>query len=320
MRIFSGQYPKDLGKVIEHAKRLKDLLDELERVRTDAWFLGRAGELRGVVGLAVTDWRSGASDAEAAGRTIVAYVDELHRGASKRLRCGLALECCEGDDVITAQGLDHAESVSEMEAETTGATRPTNGPTVPAGWVDSPEMLARFREGLELVEIHARTLARSVGSGPPTKDDLRGLGREGLLIAARTFDERHDVPFERWATVRIRNTIIDGIRSWGSVRARARSAPRDTSAAGSDARPSDVEGAFDGSLAAGATGAAAGIVDGWEGPSATPEELLVKAERESTVRSLVAHLPNRERALIERTYFEGQMLEQAAEAMGGTRA
>ena len=91
MRIFSGQYPKDLGKVIEHAKRLKDLLDELERVRTDAWFLGRAGELRGVVGLAVTDWRSGASDAEAAGRTIVAYVDELHRGASKRLRCGLAL-------------------------------------------------------------------------------------------------------------------------------------------------------------------------------------------------------------------------------------
>jgi RNA polymerase sigma factor for flagellar operon FliA len=320
MRIFSGRYPKDLAKVIEHAKRLKDLLDELERVRTDAWFLGRAGELRGVVGLAVADWRRGTRDAEAAGRTILTYVDELHRGASKRLRCGLALECCEGDDVITALGSDDAEAVSEMEAETTGVSRPTNGPTVPAGWVDSPEMLARFREGLELVEIHARTLARSVGSGPPTKDDLRGLGREGLLIAARTFDERHGVPFERWATVRIRNAIIDGMRSWGSTHARARSAPRDLSAAASDVRPSDVEEILDGSLAAGSAGAAAGIVDGWEGPSASPEELLVKAERESTVRNLVALLPNRERALIERTYFEGQPLEQAAAAMGVTRA
>ena len=319
MRIFSGQYPKDLAKVIEHARRLKALLDELERVRTDAWFLGRAGELRGVVGLAVADWRRGASDAEAAGRTILAYVDELHRGASKRLRCGLALECCEGDDVITARGLDDAESVSAMEAQTTGVSRPTNGPTVPAGWVDSPEMLARFREGLELVEIHARTLARSVASGPPTKDDLRGLGREGLLIAARTFDERHAVPFERWATVRIRNAIIDGMRSWGSSRARARSTPSGPAAAGSDARPSDVEEIFDESRAAGPTAAAAAIVDGWEGPSATPEELLVKAEREATVRSLVARLPNRERALIERTYFQGERLEQAAAAMGVTR-
>jgi RNA polymerase sigma factor FliA len=318
MRIFSGRYPKELAKVIEHAKRLKNLLDELERVRTDAWFLGRAGELRGVVGLAVADWRRGVSDAEAAGRTILTYVDELHRGASKRLRCGLALECCEDDDVITAGGLDNADS--EMEAETTGVSRPTNGPTVPAGWVDSPEMLARFREGLELVEMHARTLARSVGSGPPTKDDLRGLGREGLLIAARTFDEARGVPFEPWASVRIRNAIIDGMRSWGSSRARARSAPRDLSAAASDARPSDAEEIFDGSLGAGPASAAAGIVDGWEGPSASPEELLVKAEREATVRSLVALLPNRERALIERTYFEGQPLERAAAAMGVTRA
>ena len=320
MRIFSGRYPKDLAKVIEHAKRLKDLLDELERVRTDAWFRGRAGELRGVVGLAVTDWRRGTSDAEAAGRTILTYVDELHRGASKRLRCGLALECCEGDDVITALGSDGAESVSEMEAETTGVSRPTNGPTVPAAWVDSPEMLARFREGLELVEIHARTLARSVGPGSPTKDDLRGLGREGLLIAARTFDEARGVPFEKWATVRIRNAIIDGMRSWASNRTRARSAPRDLSAAASDGRPSDVEEIFAGSLDAGPAGGRPGTVDGWEGPSASPEELLVKAERESTIRTVVALLPNRERALIERTYFEGQPIEQAAAAMGVTRA
>src|SRR5258708_37330472 len=116
-----------------------------------------------------------------------------------------------------------------MEAEATGVSRPTNGPTVPAAWVDSPEMLARFREGLELVEIHGRTLARSVGSGPTTKDDLRGLGREGLLLAARTFDEARGVPFEKWATVRIRNAIIDGMRSWGSSRARALSAPCDLS-------------------------------------------------------------------------------------------
>jgi RNA polymerase sigma factor for flagellar operon FliA len=332
MGVFRNQYPKDLAKVMQHAKRMTYVLNELERVRTDAWFMGRSGELRGVVSLALADFRSGASDAEAAGRAILSYVDALHRGASERLRCGRALDCCELDDVITAVSSDDAESVAGTDGQTNGASRTTNGPTVPAGWVDRPEMLAWFREGLGLVEIHARTLARRVGSGGATLDDLRGFGREGLLDAARAFDEDRGVPFERWASMRIRNAVIDGIRSWGATAARAPRRLRGPAAAGSEETAidwqagspapgsSEFEESSDGSrLVASPTDVAVGIGDSVEAHPVTPEDLLVKAQYEWTVRAIVAGLPKRERALIERTYFEGQKLEQAAASMGVTR-
>jgi RNA polymerase sigma factor for flagellar operon FliA len=333
MGVFSGPYPKDLTKVIEHAKRMTDVLNEMERVRTDAWFRGRAGELRGVVSLALGDWRRGTSDAEAAGKAILSYVDALHRGASKRLRCGLALACCEVDDVITAVASDDGWSVVGTDGETTGASRPSHGPTVPAGWVDRPEMLARFREGLELVEIHARTLARSVSPGCATTDDLRAFGREGLLDAARSFTEHRGVPFERWASIRIRNAMIDGVRSWGAIPSRARRRLRGLAAVGSEEsrihrqagspvpEASEFEESSDGSPhMASPTDVPITIGDRLEALPVTPEDVLVKAQLESTVRTLVASLPKRERALIERIYFQGQGLEQAAASLGVTRS
>jgi len=333
MGVLRSPYPKELGKVIQHVKRMTLVLNELERVRTDAWFMGRSGELRGVVSLALADFRSGASDAEAAGRAILSYVDELHRGASERLRCGPSLDCCERDDVITAVPSDDAESGAGTDGHTTGASRTTNGPTVPAGWVDRPEMLAWFREGLALVESHARTLARRVGSAGPTLDDLRGFGREGLLDAARAFDERRGVPFERWAAIRIRNAMIDGVRSWGAMPARARRRLRGLAATGSEetlvarhagspaAVASEFEESTDGlRLVASPAEMPVAIGDSVEAQLVTPEELLVKAQLEAIVRAIVAGLPKRERALIERTYFQGQTIEQVAASMGVTRA
>jgi hypothetical protein len=81
MGVFSGKYPKDLAKVIRHAKRMTDVLNEVERVRADAWFRGRASELRGIVALAVADWRSGALDAEGAGLDRGEPVDQPADGA-----------------------------------------------------------------------------------------------------------------------------------------------------------------------------------------------------------------------------------------------
>jgi RNA polymerase sigma factor for flagellar operon FliA len=333
MGVFSGKYPKDLAKVIRHAKRMTDVLNEVERVRADAWFRGRASELRGIVALAVADWRSGAIDAEGAGRAILSYVDALHRGASQRLRCGLALECCELDDVITARASDEAWSIAATDAASTGASLSTNLPTVPAGWVDRPEMLARFTEGLELVEIHARTVARRVGSGCAMTDDLRAFGREGLLDAARAFDEHRGVPFERWATIRIRNAMLDGVRRWGAIPARERRRLRGLAVAGSGERLIDPQGGSrapgasefeersDGSrLVASPTDVPVGIGEGLEAYPVTPEDLLVKAQLEWAVRTIVAGLPERERALIERTYFQGEKLEQAATSMGVSRS
>jgi RNA polymerase sigma factor FliA len=324
MRIFSGRYPQDLAKVVDHARRMKDLLEDLERVRTEAWFFGRAGELRGVVTLAVTDWRRGATDTETARRAILSHVDHLHRGAARRLRCGLTLACCHADEVITAPGEDD-EPLADTEI--TGPTHPTHGPTAPTGWVDPPETLALVREGRKLIEVHARSLARRLGPGSPTLDDLRECGEEALLIAARAYDERRDPNFERWASVRIRNGIVDGMRSWRSPRGRAKGMLRELVSGwekcpshGQETRAHDIEEASGGAFPGGTAGPAAGLVERLQASCASPEELVAKAQLESTVRTLVAQLPGRERALIKRMYFEGQTLLDAAASMGVTRA
>ena len=87
------------------------------------------------------------------------------------------------------------------------------GPVVAA---DSPEVLARFHAELDLVDVIARQLAGRFGSRARI-DDLRSFGREGLLKAARTFDASRGVPFRRWANLRIKGEMIDGIRAWGDL-------------------------------------------------------------------------------------------------------
>jgi RNA polymerase sigma factor for flagellar operon FliA len=331
MGAFNGRYPPDLGKVIAHAKRLRKVLKEIERGRADTWFLGRADELRGIVSLALADWRSGASDTERAGQAILSYVDTLHRGASRKLRCGLALECCELDDAITAVASDEAKSMAGVDTASVVLTQVTSGPTVPVGWVDSPEMLARVHNGLPLVEMHACAIARRIGHGGATMDDLRAFGREGLLDAARAFDERRGVPFDRWASLQIRSAMIDGVRRWGAVPARTWRRLRDLEA--TDSKPSAThepgasdrhgtsessDGARGALLAARPRDMAVGLGDGLDGLGVSPEDLVAKAQLASLVREIVAELPDLARALIERSYFNGQTLEQAAASIGVT--
>src|SRR6185369_5097148 len=88
---------------------------------------------------------------------------------------------------------------------TTSASSPARGP-------DAPEVLERFQAQLELVDIVARQIARTMGSVVEL-DDLRSFGREGLLDAARKFDSARGVPFRAYANFRVRGAIIDGIRS-----------------------------------------------------------------------------------------------------------
>jgi RNA polymerase sigma factor for flagellar operon FliA len=52
----------------------------------------------------------------------------------------------------------------------------------------------------------------------------------------------------------------------------------------------------------------------------TPEDVLAKAELASLVRAIVSKLPTLERALIERSYFSGQTLPQAAASIGVSRS
>jgi RNA polymerase sigma factor FliA len=332
MGALSSEYPRSLARVIGHAKRLTKVLASLESHEADAWFLGRAGELRGVVSLALADWRSGASDAEAASHAIVSYVDTLHRGIAEKLHCGFGLDCCHLDEVITAGVPEECNHPRAAQIERTEPLPATNGPTVPAGWVESPEVLVRVREGLPLVDRSARAMARRAGEAHAILDDLRAFGREGLLDAARAFDERRGVPFDRWASLRIRNAMIDGIRRWRPVAAGAPRHQQDLDslasapAAARSRCPSDGQGASDHSDSEplspppGAQAASIGVGEGSSALSATPEDLLEGAQIAALVREVVAGLPKRERALIERSYFEGLTPEQAAASIGLSRS
>src|SRR5258706_14523909 len=81
---------------------------------------------------------------------------------------------------------------------------------------NSPEVLARLNEGLELVDIIARQIRRQFGSVIEF-EEMVSAGREGLLASARSFEPDRCVPFRRWANLKIRGAILDGMRSQGGL-------------------------------------------------------------------------------------------------------
>jgi RNA polymerase sigma factor for flagellar operon FliA len=324
----NGKYPPDLRKVVAHARRLIRVLAEIERGRKDAWFRGRAEEVRGAMSLAVADWRSGARDADMAGRLLLSYVDALHRSASKKLRCGVALACCDPDDVITAVAPDEWGSSATSGITGAATSQLISEPTVPTEWVDTPEMVARFQEGLPLIEVHALSVARSTGPGC-TVDDLRGFGREGLLDAARSFDDSRGVPYERWASMRIRSSMIDGVRRWRATpvrpRKRMQAPPQDAAPENAAEARSHGSDSTDGVQAPRLVtleehDAAAPVAEDSGSRGLTPEDAVARAELASLVRAIVAKLPTLERSLIERSYFSGETLQEAAASIGVSRS
>jgi RNA polymerase sigma factor for flagellar operon FliA len=200
---------------------------------------------------------------------------------------------------------------------------------------DAPETLTRFHAELDLVDIIARQLGRRIARAV-TLDDLRSFGREGLLHAARTYDPSRGVPFRRWANLRIRGAMIDGLRQWGNLprrlyrelrafeagdrmlesydeedAARPATTPQDA-----DARLTSYLAGIETAMAVGAIATAPVESAERGGQEATPEDLLGDAELLAQVREIVATLPVQEKTLIERHYFGGQTLEQAAASLG----
>jgi RNA polymerase sigma factor FliA len=329
----SQQYPREFRKVLRHADRFSKVLVRLERDHQEAsWVVGRSGELRALVSCAIADWRAGVLDHDGTIGAITSYLDGLHRGAAKRLHRGAALECCMTDDAVTVVPGD--EAVVSI-ASSIGAAR-CEAATVRAGWVDGPEVLERFHHELARVEIHARVLARRLGTRCVTVDDLRGFGREGLLDAARSFDDRRGVPFLHWATLRIRSAMIDGVRGWGGL---PRRVLRELQAfevfeavqQAHDIQDRDLKGkgsaadeAFAARLATVATTMTAGRAsdesESLGDLSASPEDLVANAERHALLRKVVGRLPDRERKVVEGYYFGGQTLNEIAAGAGATES
>jgi RNA polymerase sigma factor for flagellar operon FliA len=200
---------------------------------------------------------------------------------------------------------------------------------------EAPDVLARFNAELDLVDLIARQLGRRV-SRTVSLDDLRSFGREGLLQAARTFDPSRGVPFRRWANVRIRGAMIDGLRQWGSLPRRLYRELRGIEAGDrvletydeeDAANPATSPEAADARLTSYLAGIATAIAVGTmvaapresvdpEGREVTPEDLLAEAELLARVKGIVKTLPDQERTLVERHYFAGDTLDEAAASIG----
>jgi RNA polymerase sigma factor for flagellar operon FliA len=200
---------------------------------------------------------------------------------------------------------------------------------------DTPEVLARVEEGIDLVQILARQLQRQLGTSVHV-DELASYGHEGLLIAARSYDASRGVPFRRWANLRVRGAMIDGVRSTSGLprgayrRLRALEASDTYREAVEEelvgAPPASPEAA-DERLGTFLEGMAAAMavaflsktpeeIDLAIDPGARQEEELERAQLRDAVRAAIAARPEAERVLLEAHYFEDKTLEEAAVAVG----
>ncbi len=201
---------------------------------------------------------------------------------------------------------------------------------------DSPEVLARITEGLELVDILARQLRRQFGPYVQV-EDLASQGREALLAAARSFDPDRGVPFRRWANLRMRGAMIDAVRAHGNLPRRVYRKLRAVQAADrvheaaseelANAPPGSPEAAdakLGDQLGTAAMAMALGFLSMKTGealerardPRESPEEAVGHAELLQAVRAAIAERPDAERRLLERHYFEDVTFEETARELG----
>jgi RNA polymerase sigma factor for flagellar operon FliA len=204
---------------------------------------------------------------------------------------------------------------------------------------DPPEVLARFNDTLELVEIVARQVGRAIGTGIEL-GDLLSFGREGLLEAARRYDPERGVPFRAYANFRVRGAMIDGVRVMGRLPRRAHDRLRGLEAASrtSEGALEDLQapqppgsGALQADqmlsdhLAAMATAMAVGLVAGpGRGEDGElvgiavedPETQTAAAELRGLLRSAIGELPEQESELVRRHYLEGERFDHVAKDLG----
>jgi RNA polymerase sigma factor for flagellar operon FliA len=199
------------------------------------------------------------------------------------------------------------------------------------------EVVARVKEGLDVVEIVARQIRRQFGPYVEL-DELVSQGREALLAAAKSWDAEKGLTFRRWANLRVRGAMMDALRRHGSLPKRvyrklraAQAADRiaetlDEEAAASPpvANAEDAEAKLDARLDTLAMAMALSFlkvdsgeaIDRARDERESPEDAVSRAEVVALVRAALAERPEQERILIQRHYFEEAKLDDVARELG----
>jgi RNA polymerase sigma factor for flagellar operon FliA len=177
-------------------------------------------------------------------------------------------------------------------------------------------------------------------------DDLISAGMLGLAEAARSFDPSRGVPFDGYATQRIRGALLDELRSldWASrsVRTKARMMEERSNALavslGRTPTPAEVadhlgvehaevqrivEDVHRATLVHYDAVAAAGGGDPEDllpAGSSQPDDVLMARERLGYLRGAVSALPERLRIVVEGYFFQERLMQDIADELGVTES
>ena len=141
-------------------------------------------------------------------------------------------------------------------------------------------------------------------------DDLESAALIGLIDAVDRFQPERGVPFEGYATMRIRGAVLDEVRRVDELGRADRRRQREAAAQGE-------EGFYQGTVSLDDL-----IERGYHG-GAEQDELAERYEAEdlrSRVRSAMACLPPRQREVLERYYGQSLTLREAGLRMGISEA
>lgn len=205
---------------------------------------------------------------------------------------------------------------------------------------DSPEVLDRFNGALDLVKVICGQLKNCIGS-LVERDDLLSFGRKGLLDAARRFDSSKGVPFRAYAAIRIRGSMIDGVRASAPLPRRAHERLRGLAAidrthegalddayapAANEMSAQTADQALAEHLASMATAMALGMVAtpvrGQDDPAAalsreqSPEDAASHSEMRDVIGRALDGLPSQEAELVRRHYLQGDRFDEVATELG----
>lgn len=200
---------------------------------------------------------------------------------------------------------------------------------------ESAEILSLCQSGVDLVRTIAHQVRRSVGQSLGF-DELVSCGNEGLLDAARRFDQSRGIPFRAFAYFRIRGAMLDGVRSamplprrtWSKLRGlealnQITGSMRDEhSGWGPPVEPTAADAELGDHLTALATAMSCGMMsrpqedlDSVAGVAFDPEQAAMQAELYDRVVAAIEQLPRDEAAIVRCHYLQGQRFDEVAEQL-----
>ena len=188
---------------------------------------------------------------------------------------------------------------------------------------DSPEILQRVHEGMNLVAETAKWLPRTLGrTNPDDVDDLVSAGRMGLLEAARRYEPNTGHAFSTYARYRIEGAM----RDWFRQNHLSRRTYAAVSGSGSGPEAATNRQRLEQLLAGLAAMQTAGHLaqrglDTQGEPLAvslktTPEEASQRSEHRSLIEDCIGTLSTDEAFVVRRHYYDGIPIERIADELG----